>query len=470
MTVSNTHSSHAGRDATPLRGFRIGSGSGFWGDALDPALELVEHGDIRVLSMDYLAELTMALLQRSKRRDPHAGWIPDLVPHLRELLPAARRRGVRIVCNGGGVNPRGAAAAVADMARKEGLEGLRIGLVEGDNVLDRLDELSDAGERFVNLDTGDDDFAAIRDRVVAANVYTDASGIVKALEGNADVVIAGRVSDNALYVGPIMHAYGWHYDDEHADRIASAICLGHVVECAAGCTGGMSSRFAEMPRMGEVGFPIVEMFPDGSATISKVAGSGGRIDAFTVKEHLVYEIADPRSYIMPDGIADFTSLTLRETAPDVVAISGVRGRGRPETLKLIIGYEDGWIGEALLLFPWPDALDRAEKARRTLLERFDRLGLKSEAVHFDLVGVNALHGPAAPAPSHDAGEVGLRVAVKTRTRDEAEKVRRAATQLWIMGPGGTAFGTPMKPRPVTAVWPTLISRRHVQQFAEILEV
>lgn len=470
MTISHLPSTHAGRDATARRGFRIGSGSGFWGDALDPALELVERGDIRVLSMDYLAELTMALLQRSKRRDPAAGWVPDLVPHMRELLPAARRRGVRIVCNGGGVNPRGGAAAVADLARKEGLHGLRIGLVEGDDVLDRLDELASEGERFVNLDTGDDDFAAIRDRVVAANVYTDASGIIEALEGNADLVITGRVSDNALYVGPIMHAYGWRYDDDHVDRIASAICLGHIVECAAGCTGGMSSRFGEMPRMGEVGFPVIEILADGSATISKVAGSGGKVDAFTVKEHLVYEIADPRSYMMPDGVADFTSLTLRETAPDVVEISGVRGKARPDRLKLVVGYEDGWIGEALLFFPWPNALGRAEKARTTLLERFDRLNLKPEDIHFDLVGVNALHGPAATAPSNEAGEVGLRVAVKTRTRDEAEKVRRAATQLWIMGPGGTAFGTPMKPRPVTAVWPTLIDRRHIRQSVEIVEV
>lgn len=469
MTMSTpTAAAPAGRG--PAGRIRIGSGSGFWGDALDPALELVESGGIDVLAMDYLAELTMALLQRMKTRDPSAGWIPDLVPHMRALLPAARARGVRIVCNGGGANPRGGAEAVAGVARAAGLAGTRIGLVEGDDLLGRLDELAAAGERFVNMETGEDGFAAIRGRVVAANVYTGAEGIAEAIGAGADVVVAGRVSDNALYVGPIMQAFGWRYDAAHADRIAAAICLGHIVECAAGCTGGMSSRFAEMDAMGRVGFPIVEMAPDGTATIGKVAGSGGRVDAFTVKEHLVYEIADPRRYVMPDGVADFTSLTLAETGPDLVSVTGVRGEPPPDRLKLVIGYEDGWIGEALLLFPWPDALGRAAKARRTLLERFERMGLKADAVQFDLVGVNALHGPAAPVPATDPNEVGLRVAVRTRTREEAEKVRRAATHLWIMGPGGTAFGTPMKPRPVVSVWPTLIDRRHVRQTIDLLEV
>jgi len=449
---------------------RIGAGSGFWGDALDPAEELLRGGKLDYMGFDYLAELTMALLQRAKMKNPEAGYIPDLIPHMRALMPLARESGTRLICNGGGVNPRSGAQKVAAVARELGLKGQRIALIEGDDLLGRIDELLASGEKLVNMDNGDDDIGRIRDRIVAANVYTDATGIVSALEQDADVVIAGRVSDNAVYVGPMMHEFGWRYDAGQDDLIGAAITTGHIVECAAACTGGMSSRFADMPNMGRVGFPIIEMRADGTAVITKLPGTGGRVDAFTIKEHLVYEIADPSHYVMPDGIADFTSLRLADLGNDRVAIENMSGRGRPDRLKLVIGYQDGWIGEGLLLFPWPDALKRAEKARETLLERFERMGLQSDEIQFDLVGINSLHGPSAPMPEGELNEVGLRVAVRTRSKDEAEKVRRACSHLWIMGPGGTSFGAPMKPRPVVSVWPTLIPRDFVRQSVDILEV
>lgn len=450
---------------------RIGAGSGFWGDALDPAVELVERGDIRYLGLDFLAELTMALLQRQRSHDETMGYVGDLVPYLRALLPSARKAGVTIVTNAGGVNPAGAALAAREMAaQEEDLVGLKIAVVEGDDLLPRLDELLDAGIAMPNTDTGETDLAAIRDRIVAANAYTGAEGIVEALGGGADVVITGRVSDSALYVGPLMHEFGWTYDDSFHDRVGAAITLGHLVECAAGVTGGMSSQWNEMPRMGEVGFPFFEIYEDGSALLTKVPGTGGRVDQWTVKEHLTYETIDPANYLAPDGIADFTALHLEEVGEDRVRITGMRGRRRPDQLKLIIGYEDGWIGEGLLFFPWPDAYGRAQKARETLLERFDRLALNAEDVHFDFVGVNMLHGPAAPEPSTELGEVGLRVAVKARTRAEAEKVRRACSQLWILGPGGTSFGAPLKPRPVISAWPTLIPRGVVRQSVKMLTV
>ncbi|MDB5592445.1 acyclic terpene utilization AtuA family protein [Enterovirga sp.] len=448
---------------------RLGAGSGFWGDALDPALEVLREGNVDFLSMDYLAELTMALLQRQRGKDPKAGYISDLPAHMAALLPLAREKGVRIVCNGGGANPRAGAAQVAEVARSLGLTGTKIALIEGDNLIDRIDELMDAGVPLTNLDTGDTEFKRIRNRVVAANAYTDASGIREALDQGADVVVAGRVSDNALYVGPLMHALDWDYDRTDPNLIAAGITIGHVMECASAATGGMSSRFAEMPNMGRVGFPIAEFSRDGTAVITKVPGSGGRVDAHTVKEHLVYEVMDPASYIMPDGVADFTRLRLDEIGPDRVRVSQMGGRGRPDMLKLIIGYEDGWIGEGIMFFPWPDALGRAEKAKITMLERFERLGLKADEVQFDLVGVNMLHGPAAGVPTYDPNEVGLRVAVHTDTKAEAEKVRRACAQLWIMGPGGTSFGAPLKPRPVISVWPTLVPRDAVRQRVEILE-
>ncbi|WP_367197508.1 acyclic terpene utilization AtuA family protein [Amorphus sp. 3PC139-8] len=448
---------------------RIGAGSGFWGDALDPAVELLERGDLDYMSMDYLAELTMALLQRQKLKDPRKGYIPDLPSHMRALLPLAKASGTRLVCNGGGANPRAAAERIRELARELGLDGMRIAVVEGDDLLGALDDLLGSGAVFENMDTGESNLAGIRNRIVAANAYTDSSAIQAALAEGADVVIAGRVSDNALYVGPIMHEFGWRYEDAYADRIAAAITIGHVVECAAATTGGMSSRFDEMPDMGRVGFPIVEFDADGTAVVTKLEGTGGRVDTFTVKEHLTYEIGDPKQYLMPDGIADFTTVRIEEVGKDRVRLSNMTGHPRPERLKLVIGYEDGWIGEGMLFFPWPHALERAEKARETLLQRFERLGLEADQMHFDLVGVDMLHGPASPRPDYDPSEVGLRVAVHTEDRDEAEKVRRACSQLWIMGPGGTSFGTPQKARPVFGLWPTLVSRDAVRQTIDILE-
>lgn len=279
---------------------RLGAGSGFWGDAMDPALELLREGNLDYLCFDFLAELTMALLQRQKLKNPEAGYVPDAVAYTNAMLSLARERGTRLISNGGGVNPRAAAERMAEGARKAGLQGTRIALVEGDDLLGKLDTLLAQGVPLVNMDTGDTDFAAIRNRVVSANVYTDSSGIVEGLAGGADVVVAGRVSDNAVYVGPLAHEFGWARDAAHVDRFAAAVTLGHIVECASACTGGMSSRFAEMPHMGRVGFPIIEFGADGSAEVTKVKGSGGRVDQFTIKEHLVYEIGDPRSYLMPE--------------------------------------------------------------------------------------------------------------------------------------------------------------------------
>lgn len=451
---------------------RLGAGSGFWGDAQDPAMELLEKGELDYLCFDFLAELTMALLQRQKMKNPELGYIPDAVQSMSAMLPKAVEKGTRLISNGGGVNCRRAAELIVENARNAGLSGARIALVEGDDLLDKLDLLQENGVPLVNMDNGDDNFAAIRSRVVSANVYTDSTGIVAGLEGGADVVIAGRVSDNALYVGPLVHEFGWQRDAAYIDLLASAVTTGHIVECAAGCTGGMSSRFADMPRMGQVGFPIAECHRDGSVEITKLPGSGGRVDLFTVKEHLVYEIADPRNYLMPDGIADFTSLKLETSGEDRVRVSGVKGKPAPDLLKLVVGYQDGWIGETMAFFPWPNAYDRACKARVTMLERFERMGLEADQIQFDFVGLNMLHGPAAPKPdralANQMNEIGLRCAVRTKTREEADKVRRAGTHLWIMGPGGTSFGTPIRSRPVVALWPTLIPREFVQQHTEIL--
>jgi len=235
----------------------------------------------------------------------------------------------------------------------------------------------------------------------------------------------------------------------------------------------MSSRFDEMPGMGKAGFPYFDFSDDGTAEFSKLPGTGGRVDEFTIKEHLVYEVHDPNNYAMPDGIADFTSLSVDDLGDDRVRVSGVRGKPQPDNYKAVIGYQDGWIGECISFFPWPRVYDRVVKAKQTMTERFERLGLKAEQIHFDFIGLNLLHGPAAPIPDPDVAnelsEVGLRCAVRTNTREEAEKVRRAGAHLWIMGPGGTSFGAPIKSRPALSLWPILVPRELMPQHIELLE-
>lgn len=448
---------------------RIGCGSGFWGDAFDPAVELLERGELDFLSFDFLAELTMALLQRQRAKKPDTGYVEDAIDLMTDMAPAARRNCTVLVSNGGGINPRAGAIELARRLAERGQRGTRIGVVGGDDLLGRLDQFVASGVNLDNAATGEQGIGRIRDRIVCANAYLGSEGIIETLSARAEVVLTGRVADSSVFVGPIMQRLGIGYDEP--DVVGAAIAAGHIAECAAGCTGGMSSRFNTMPSMGRVGFPIIEFRRSGEFAISKLSDTGGRVDTFTIKEHLVYEIGDPGHYVVPDGTADFTSLQLRQDGTDRVVVRGARGYPRPDRLKVLIGYSDGWIGEGLLMFPWPRAFSRAQKAKQTLQERFERLGLTPNEIEWSYLGINSLHGPAAPMPPHpdDLNEVGLRVAVRATTRDDADKVRRACSQLWIMGPGGTAFGVPIKPRPVISLWPTFVPRELVPWTAEIIE-
>lgn len=447
----------------------IGSGSAFWGDMLEPAIEMAERSDVQYMGFDHLAELTMAILNRIKAKRPDSGYIPDIIPWMKRLLPVALRKGIKIITDAGGANPVQAAREVVSLSKKLDLGNVKIGVVSGDDILSKLDEIRDQGWKFTNLDTGEEDIDRISARIVAANAYIGAEGIIAALENEAQLIITGRVSDNALYVGPLMHEFGWNFSDDYIDKIAAAITVGHVIECAAGVTGGMSNmwRFSERPW--EIGFPLAEFFENGDAVITKTPGSGGIVNEWTVKEHLLYEILNPADYLMPDGIADFTSVTIAEEAENRVRLSGMRGKGRPDTLKVCIGYSDGFIGEGLIFFPWPDALEKAKWAEKWVRERFRLLNIDFQDLRIDYVGVNMLHGAAAPMEDLDFNEVGLRIAGRTKTKEEADVIRREATHLWTAGPIGSSFGVPLNVRPVVALWPTLVPREAVKVNTEFLE-
>ena len=448
----------------------IGSGSAFWGDIFEPALEMAQSGEVQYMGFDHLAELTMAILNRMKAKNPEAGYIPDIIPWTKRLLPITQKNGIKMMTNAGGANPVQAALEVAKVIKELNLAPMKLGVVSGDDILPYINDIRAQGWKFKNLDTGEEDIDSIADRIAAANAYIGADNIVKELKNGADMVICGRVSDNALYVGPLMHEFGWDFTDEYTDLIAAAVTVGHIIECSACVSGGMSNMWKISERPWDIGFPIAEFYENGDAVITKTSGSGGIVNSWTVKEHLLYEIIDPANYLMPDGIGDFTALRLKDESRNRVKVTNMKGKKRPDTLKVCIGFKDGFIGEGLVYFPAPDALEKAKWADKWLRERFKKLGVNFRELRIDYMGVNMLHGEAAAIEDRDYNEVGLRIAGRTNTYKEAEAVRREATHLWTMGPVGSSFGVPMNVRPVIALWPSLVPRDAVKIESQLMEV
>lgn len=444
------------------RTIRIGSGSAYWGDIIEPAVELAESGEVDYIGFDLLAELTMSVFQRAKMRDPEKGFIPDTLEILRRVLPVSAPKGIKLILNGGAANPEAAGRAVRALADELGFPDLTVATVVGDDILDQLDGLESAGWAFGNLDTGDAGLGTIRDRIVAAHAYIGSEGIVSALERGADVILTGRVADSALYVAPMMYEFGWSFDDLDWTRMGAAITLAHVVECSACCTGGMSNHWASVVDPWRIGFPIVEVTEDATGVtgiIEKVDGSGGLLNSWTIKEHLLYEVHDPANYLMPDGIADFTTLSLRDLPGDRVEITNMSGKPRPETLKAQIGFRDGWMAEGLIVQTWPEAIAKTQRAEEFLRHRFEDLKVALDTVEMSYLGQNSILGHTAPLDKdQDPAEICLRVAARTPTREDADLVRREITHLWTLGAVGSAFGAPMPIRQVIGLWPTLVPR------------
>lgn len=444
-----------------MKKIRLGAGSASWGDMLDPAIDLVNHGNLDYIGFDHLAELTLSILQRMKSKDPKRGYIPDLIPWMQAVLPACVRKNIKILTNAGGANPEQAGEEVLKVARASGLEKLRVGVVLGDDVFDRIRDVHGRGIKLPNLDTGEDDIDRIMDRIVAANAYIGSERLIDALDQGADLVVTGRCTDNALYIAPMVHEFKWQLDDW--DKIAAGITTGHIIECTAGCTGGMSNFWKDIREPWRTAFPIAEVYENGDAIITKTKESGRFVTEWTVKEHLVYEIHDPQNYLMADGTADLTRLCVKQIGENAVKVTGFKGKPKPAMLKLCIGYEDGWIGESEISVSWPDALEKAKFCESFLRGRFKEKNLDIQEMRVDYIGVNSLHGPLATLPHPgELNEVRIRAAVRTKTKEDANQVRREVTHLWTHGPvGSTAVISPPPPRQVVALWPTLIPREEV---------
>lgn len=437
---------------------RVASGQGFWGDWLEAPRRQVEGGPIDYLMLDYLAEVTMSILQKQKERDPRMGYARDFIGAMESVFPAVAERGVRVVANAGGVNPEGCAAALRETARRAGVDAaLRIGVITGDDLLPRLDELIESGHPLANMDTGEP-LATVRDRVLSANAYIGAAPIVEALGKGANVVITGRSTDTALTMAPLLYEFGWARDDW--DKLASGIVAGHIIECGAQCSGGNCLYdWRTIPDLANIGYPIIEAHEDGSFIVYKHPGTGGRIDVHSVTEQLVYEMGDPREYITPDVIADFTSICVDDTGENRVRVFGVRGRPPTDKLKVSIAYRAGYKATGTLVYAWPDALEKARLADRVLRERLDKLGLRFDEIHTEFLGVSATHGPLAGEVA-DPPEVQLRIGVRGNDRPSVERFTREIAPLVLNGPPsvtGFAGGRP-KVEEVVAYWPALVDK------------
>ena len=442
-----------------MKTLRIGSGAGYSGDRIEPAVELAEHGELDYLIFECLAERTIALAQQARLSDPDAGYDPLLSERMRRVLPFVGRtagsRRLRVITNMGAANPLAAAREVRRIAAELGLSGLKVAALTGDDVLDALQ--TDASRLMDNGMT----LASLGDRLISANAYLGAEGIVQALEADADVVITGRVADPSLFLAPQMFEFGWAADDW--TLLGRGTLVGHLLECAGQISGGYfpDPGFKDVPDLARLGFPLAEVNAAGQATITKVEGSGGRIDTATCTEQLIYEVHDPSAYLTPDVSADFSGVSFHADAENRVQVAGADGRARPETLKVSVGYLDGWIGEGQISYGGPGALARAQLAREVVLERLKLTGVIVEDLRAELIGVDALHGSELGSrATAEPWEVRLRIAARCVERSEAVRVGNEVETLYTNGPYGGG-GATKAVRQVVAVASLFLPREAV---------
>jgi hypothetical protein len=447
---------------------RIGCGQGFWGDDIDAPLRLVSTGQLDYLVMDFLAEITMSILQKQKSRDPDSGYARDIIDILKRVAPEALVRGTRIVTNAGGVNPVKCGEDVVTMLESIGLgDQLKVAVITGDDLMPILDSTS-AVEPLTNLETGAD-FSLVKDRLLSANAYIGSGPIVEALRAGADIVLCGRSTDTALTLAPLMFEFGWAEDDW--DRLASGIVAGHLLECSGQVTGGNhQAGWKAVENLDEVGYPIVEVEESGSFILTKPDGSGGLVSVETATEQLLYEIGDPAAVLTPDVTVDWTSFTVRSAGKDRVAVAGVCGGPPPEKLKVSMSYSDGFMTSLLWPYAWPDAREKAEAALRKIAHRVTSLGLDVET-RADVIGVSAIHGRRAVGVVQEPPEVVARFAARSQSRPAIERIAIEMAPMLFGPPGQAGFiaGGRGRVSSVVSYWPTLIARSLVETRVQLID-
>lgn len=426
---------------------RIGAGAGYSGDRIEPAVELAEKGNIHYLVFECLAERTIALAQQRKEKDPATGFDPLLEERMKACLPACAKNRVKIITNMGAANPLAAMEKTAAIARQLALKGLTIAAITGDDVLHLI-----KGNEYKT--TGNDALLpTIMDRIISANAYLGAEPIVEALNGDADIIITGRVADPALFLGPLIYEFNWSFDDYQL--LGKGTVMGHLLECAGQITGGYFADpgFKDVPALSRLGFPIAEISADGQFVITKVPEAGGMVTAATCKEQLLYEIHDPANYFTPDVIADFSGVQFTELGKDQISVAGAKGKAKTDMLKVSVGYKDGYIGEGQISYGGPGAVQRGQLALEIVKQRFMDTGLAHSESRFELIGMNALFG--AGISGGNPFEVRARVAARTTTLRDAVRIGNEVETLYTNGPAGGG-GVVKTAREVIAITDVLV--------------
>lgn len=441
---------------------RIASGQGFWGDLPKAPIDQVRKGPIDYLVLDYLAEVTMSILQKQKMRNKEHGYAQDFVDVVKEILPDISEKGIKVIANAGGINPEACKDKILGEIERQGLSGLKVAVVDGDNILNNIDNLIEDGHPLENMDTGEP-ISTVKDQLLSANVYFGCQPIVEALQLEADIVITGRVTDTALTLGPLVHEFGWDFDDY--DKISAGTIAGHFLECGAQVTGGNYTDWERVDRYNDIGFPIVEVEPNGNFYVTKHENTGGLVNEQTVKEQLVYEIGDPKEYITPDCIADFTSIQLSQEGPSRVYVYGIEGREYTPTYKVSASYKDGYRLFSTLVYCWPKALKKAKVGGEILRERAKSLDLELEDFRVEYIGVNGCSEEPVTDEmlKHDYDEVQMRVGVAGPSEEDVNRFGKEVVPLILTGPGGVtgyAGGRP-KASEVVAYWPALLDKKAV---------
>lgn len=449
---------------------RVASGQGFWGDMLSAPIEQVRGGQIDYLMLDYLAEVTMSIMQKQRARNAESGYARDFVSLMQEILPDCVEKNIKVLSNAGGVNVEGCAEAIKKAAQDLGLAGkVKIGVVTGDDVLPRLREFLENGVEVNNMDTGEP-LSEILDKVQSANVYLGAEPLVEALEKGAQIIVGGRLTDTGLTLAPLMYEFGWQFGDW--DKVAIGTIAGHIIECGAQASGGNCQfDWQNIPDMANVGFPIVEAYPNGEFVITKHEGTGGRINIPSIKEQLLYEMGDPHSYITPDVVADFTTIHLKDDGENRVRVHGIKGKENTEFYKLSVAYSAGWKAVGTLVYSYPDAYEKAQAADKILRARLDKLGLKFDVILTEYVGWSATHGHLSGAPPKDIPEIQLRFGVRGQSKEDVERFTKELAPLILTGPPGVtgfAGGRP-KTEEIMAYFPALIPKTLIETKVEVIE-